>query len=111
MAELLLEFFFDRERGGFYPYAKDGEQLITRAKEVYDGAMPSGNAVAALVLSRLARLTGGERWREAAELQLSYLAGAIRRYPAGHSFTLLTLLEELWPTAELVCVSEKLPKS
>ena len=109
LAELLLEFFFDRERGGFYPYAKDGEQLITRAKEVYDGAMPSGNAVAALVLSRLARLTGGERWREAAELQLSYLAGAIQRYPAGHSFTLLTLLEELWPTAELVCASEKLP--
>ena len=110
LAGLLLELFFDEERGGFYPYAGDGEQLITRSKETYDGAMPSGNAVAALVLSRLARLTGEPHWRQAAELQLQYLAGAIRDYPAGHSFALLTLLEELWPSAELVCAAEELPE-
>lgn len=109
LAGLLLELFFDREQGGFYPYAKDGEQLITRTKEAYDGAMPSGNAAAALVLSRLARLTGEARWREAADLQLSWLAGAVRGYPAGHSVALLTLLEELWPTAELVCAAERTP--
>ena len=44
----LLEQFFDGERGGVYPYASDGEQLITRNKETYDGAMPSANSVAAL---------------------------------------------------------------
>lgn len=109
LAGVLLELFFDPAQGGFYPYAKDGEQLITRTKEVYDGAMPSGNAVAALVLSRLARLTGQTRWREAADLQFQYLAGAIQDYPAGHSFTLLALLEELWPSAELVCAAETLP--
>lgn len=109
LARLLLELFFDREQGGFYPYAKDGEQLITRTKEAYDGAMPSGNAAAALVLSRLARLTGEDRWREAADLQLSWLAGTVRGYPAGHSVALLTLLEELWPTAELVCAAEGTP--
>ena len=110
LACLLLSFFFDETRGGFYPYADDGEQLITRSKESYDGAMPSGNAVAALVLSRLARLTGKPCWRQAAELQLQYLTGAIRDYPAGHSFALLTLLEELWPSAELVCTAEELPE-
>lgn len=109
LADRLLEQFFDAERGGFYPYAKQGEQLITRTKEVYDGALPSGNAVAALVLSRLARLTGEARWQEATDLQLAYLAGTIQDYPMGHSFTLLTLLETLWPTAELVCAAEKLP--
>lgn len=109
LAGLLLDLFFDPVLGGFYPYAKDAEQLITRTKEVYDGAMPSGNAVAALVLSRLARLTGQTHWREAADLQFQYLAGAIQDYPAGHSFTLLALLEELWPGAELVCTSGALP--
>lgn len=109
LAGLLLEFFFDRENGGLYPYASDGEQLLTRSKEVYDGAMPSGNAVAALVFSRLARLTGEMRWREAFRLQLSYLAGAVEAYPAGHSFTMLTLLEELWPSAELVCTAREVP--
>ena len=108
-ARRLLEGFFDEAGGGFYPYAKQGEQLITRTKETYDGAMPSGNAAAALVLSRLARMTGENRWREAAELQFQYLAGAIQDNPAGHSFTLLALLEELWPTAELVCTSQEVP--
>lgn len=110
LAGLLLELFFDETQGGFYPYASDGEQLITRTKEVYDGALPSGNAVAALVLSRLARLTGEGHWRKAADLQLQYLAGAVREYPAGCSFTLLTLLEELWPTAELVCTAQAVPE-
>ena len=110
MAEELLERFFDGRRGGFYPYAADGEQLITRIKEVYDGALPSGNAVTALVLSRLGRLTGEEKWRQATQLQLRYLTGAIRTYPAGHSFTLLTLLEKLWPTAELICAAQAVPE-
>ena len=109
LADTLLESFFDETRGGFYPYSNEGEQLITRAKEAYDGAMPSGNAVAALVLSRLPRLTGEERFRRAKERQFRYLSGAIRDYPAGHCFTLLALLEEFWPTAELICTAGELP--
>ncbi len=111
LGEALLTDFFDWEQGGFYPYGKDGEQLITRTKGVYDGAMPSGNGMGALVLSRLARLTGEERWKRASERQLAYLAGAIQDYPAGHSVTLLALLEELWPTAELVCAAKELPEA
>ena len=110
LADHLLEFFFDWEHGGFYPYASDGEQLLTRTKEAYDGAMPSGNSAAALVLSRLARLTGETRWREAADLQLSWLAGAARDRPAGHSFALLAFLEELWPSAELVVTARETPE-
>lgn len=110
LADQLLERFFDREQGGFYPYASDGEQLLTRTKDAYDGAMPSGNSAAALVLSRLARLTGETRWREAAELQLSWLAGAAEGYPAGHSAAMLVFLEELWPSAELVVTAREVPE-
>jgi len=109
LAQLLLDFFFDPDNGGFYPYASDAEQLLTRTKEVYDGAMPSGNAAAALVLSRLARLTGLPHWQEAARLQLCYLAGAISDFAVGHSFTLLSFLEELWPNAQLVCTCKEIP--
>lgn len=83
---------------------------MTRTKEAYDGAMPSGNSVAALVLSRLSRLTGEARWREAAELQLRWLAGAAGEYPAGHSFAMTAFLEELWPTAELVAAAQETPE-
>ena len=110
LADCLLKLFFDGERGGFYPYASDGEQLLTRTKEAYDGSMPSGNSIAALVLFRLSRLTGEMRWREAADLQLSWLAGAAEGYPAGHSFAMLACLEELWPTAELVITAQKPPE-
>ena len=110
LADCLLKLFFDGERGGFYPYASDGEQLLTRTKEAYDGSMPSGNSIAALVLFRLSRLTGEMRWREAAGLQLSWLAGAAEGYPAGHSFAMLACLEELWPTAELVITAQKPPE-
>lgn len=48
LAGHLLERFFDAKHGGFYPYASAGAQLLTRKRAVYDGAMPSGNAVAAL---------------------------------------------------------------
>jgi len=110
LAEQLLENFFDREKGGLFPYGSEDEQLITRFKETHDGAMPSGNGVAALVFSRLDRLTGKKRWREVDQLQFSYLAGAVREYPTGHSFSLLAMLEELWPSAQLICAGKEMPK-
>lgn len=109
IADQLLDEFFDRESGGFFPYSSVGEQLITRSKEVYDGAAPSGNAVAALVLSRLERLTGEARFREASERQLRYLAGAVQKHPEAHCFTLLTLTETLYPTEELVVCAKEEP--
>ncbi len=109
IADHLLSEFFDVEKGGFYPYAATGEQLITRSKEVYDGALPSGNSVAALVLSRLERLTGEFRFREAAEKQLRFLSGAAQKHPEAHCFTMLTLTEALWETEELVVCTKEEP--
>ena len=102
-AEIMTEQFFDRERGGFYLYAKDGEQLIVRTKETYDGAMPSGNSVAAQVLYRLTQITGDVTWQKVLEKQLCYLAGALDGYHSGHSYGLLTMMDVLYPAKELVC--------
>ena len=110
LAGILLEQFFDAEHGGFYPYASDGEQLLTRKKDAYDGAMPSGNAAAALVPSRLVRLTGGQNWRDAAALQFRYLSGAAQEHPLGHGFALLAFSEEHWDAGELVCTSQNRPE-
>ena len=101
--KLLLEQFFDRENGGCYLYAKDGEQLIVRTKETYDGAMPSGNSVAARVLQQLAQLTGDDEMQQALEKQLYFLAGSMAGYPSGHSYALLTIMDVLYPTKELIC--------
>lgn len=73
IAWTMVQQFFDEKHGGFYVYAEDGEALIVRTKETYDGAMPSGNSVAALVLERLARITGEKRWSKALEKHMRFL--------------------------------------
>ncbi|PTX49607.1 hypothetical protein C8P63_1402 [Melghirimyces profundicolus] len=84
----MLELFGDEEEGGLYFTGKDAEKLITRTKEVYDGAIPSGNSVAALNLARLARLTGDPELREQADRQIKAFAGSIGNAPMAYSFFL-----------------------
>ena len=94
LAEAMLERFTDDD-GGFYLYSASGERLVTRPRETWDGAMPSGNACAALAFLRLADAPGGARWRERADRQLRFLAGAAKAAPTGHGFALLAMEEAL----------------
>ena len=73
-SQQMLDFFED-EDGGFYLTAHDAEELIDRPKETYDGAIPSGNSVAAMVLETLAQLTGEVKWRRSADRQMRFAAG------------------------------------
>ena len=66
VADALIDLFGDQEGGGFFTTGRDGEALIVRTKDVFDGATPSANAVAALALARLGALTGTERYTAAA---------------------------------------------
>ncbi|MCB6992274.1 thioredoxin domain-containing protein [bacterium 210820-DFI.6.37] len=102
----MLDQFFDWKRGGCFLYGKDSEKLFTRPKELYDGAMPSGNSAAALVMKRLAFFTGTSRWREAWERQKRFLLRSVR-HPAGHSFFLWVLTEEERDRGQLICTAKK----
>ena len=82
LAEVILAHFAD-PAGGFWDTADDHEALIARPRQVEDGAVPSGGAVAASVLLRLAALTGEERYRAAAETALPPVAPLAARYPTG----------------------------
>lgn len=105
MMQTLQAHFWDGQEGGFFLTADDAERLITRPKEVYDGAMPSGNAAAGLVLERLWKLTGDPVWQARADGQLAFLASKAQPYPAGHCFSLLAMGEALYPSRELVCAT------
>jgi hypothetical protein len=54
--EQVLKHFRDDLNGGFFFTADDGEQLLVRAKDANDGAIPSGNSVQLMNLLRLAVL-------------------------------------------------------
>lgn len=106
MTDKMIELFWDKNNGGFYLYAEDAEQLIHRPKEVYDGAIPSGNSVAGYVLCKIAHITGKPIYQEYADKQLKFIAGQAIEYPSIHSFTLLAMSQALYPPKEIVCVAK-----
>jgi uncharacterized protein YyaL (SSP411 family) len=64
--EYLIEHFWDDGAGGFFLTSDSGEKLIVRPKDVYDGAIPSGNSAAMLNLLRLSRITARTQYGERA---------------------------------------------
>lgn len=107
LTDKMIDKFWDDRGSGFFLNAKDSQQLIYRPKEVYDGAIPSGNSVAAYVLQRLSHITGSSRISEYADKQLSFLAGQVKDYPAGHCFSLMSFIAALYPAKEIVCVARE----
>jgi uncharacterized protein YyaL (SSP411 family) len=103
LTDWMLARFTDQDAGGFYLCDPRKESLIQQPKDSYDGALPSGNSAAALVLARLFSLTGNVRYQEASLRQNRYLTGCVSGYPAGFAFALLAFLEDLAPSCELVC--------
>ncbi|NLA76452.1 MAG: thioredoxin domain-containing protein, partial [Clostridiales bacterium] len=99
-----LSDFCDREQGGFYLYGENGEKLILRPKERYDGAIPGGNSVMAYNLVRLSHLDEDEELEKAARRQLDFLYSRAKDYPAGYAMFLLALSDYFDPPAVITVV-------
>ena len=96
----------DREQGGFFFTATDHEPLITRQKDLYDNAVPSGNSMAAMALLRLGKLTGRDDFLAAAERTLDAASAWMRQAPTATGQMLLALDFYLGPTPEIVLVGD-----
>jgi uncharacterized protein YyaL (SSP411 family) len=81
LADEILERFGDPLRGGFFVTALDGEQLITRRKDLEDHPIPSGSSSAAVGLLRLAALTGEPSYEQAALGAVRLALGVAPRFP------------------------------
>ncbi len=102
----MLAHFGDAEEGGFYLSPDDGEVLIVRSKEIYDGALPSGNSVAVANLIRLARITGEVKYEEVADKTIRAFSGAVSRNPSAHTQLLMALDLALGPMKEIVVAGD-----
>jgi uncharacterized protein YyaL (SSP411 family) len=100
LAEVMVAKFADHEAGGMWSTAD--RTLLARMKDDYDGAEPSGNAMAALALAELGRLTDEKRWIEAAQRILDWLGERMRRLPQAVPHALLALQRLQEPPARLV---------
>ena len=104
LAKEMISLFWDKQDGGFFFYGNDAEDLIVREKEVHDGAMPSGNSVATVMLARLFKYTGEVFYSEKVERLYHVFQGEIAKYPHGSTFFLQAPLLTEYPTKEIVIV-------
>lgn len=87
-----IRIFLDKKNGGFYLSESENTELFLNPKEVYDGAIPSGNSVMAYNFVRFYQLTENEKYCEFAEKQIAFLSSQANNYPAGHCMFLLAKL-------------------
>jgi uncharacterized protein YyaL (SSP411 family) len=106
LTHYLNRHFTDRNGSGFFTTSDEGDSLIVRKKEVYDGAIPSGNSVMLGNLVLLGHLTGDPLHEEQASLLADGFAGIIRRSPSAYSAYLCSLDQLLGPATDIVIAGE-----
>jgi uncharacterized protein len=103
LADVLLDQFEDKDNGGFFFTASDHEQLIHRSKTFPDESVPSGNGVAASMLTRLGYLLGETRYLDSAERTLRSAWAGIQEFPQAH-MSLLNALEDFLSSMQILIV-------
>lgn len=101
-ADYMLEHFYDRDAGGFHSTGKEHRHLLARMKPMQDTAEPSGNAQAALALTRLAVITGEEKYSEPAEKTFLVALPMIAQAPAAFPNLLLAMNLQHYGADEIV---------
>jgi uncharacterized protein YyaL (SSP411 family) len=87
LAQEMLILFGDKQ-GGFFLTGNDAPELIIRPKEIYDGAMPSGNSVAAYLLNRLYLMTSEAKWSELSNKLFKTFGASIEQSPSAYTYAL-----------------------
>ena len=104
LARLSVELFADEADGGFFQTPGDGEKLVARRKDLDDHPAPSGNAMLAYVLARLARIYGDDAMEERAAGVFRLLRDRFERAPSAFGWALVGLDLHLAPRREIAIV-------
>ena len=102
-----IELFWDESLGGFFFSSKDGEKLIVRNKDVYDGAIPSGNSVSYLNLIRLAKITAENHFNEYSKKLNKAFSSRVKESLPGSTMFLNALDFDFGPSTEIIFVGNK----
>ena len=102
LADNTISHFHDDRDGGFFFTADDGERLLVRQKDSYDGAIPSGNSVMMLNLLRLSRITGRQDLESKAIGVARAAARGVAQIPSAYSQLMVALEFLAGPPAEIV---------
>lgn len=106
LADDARNLFWDDENGGFFFTPRDGERLITNPKELYDGAIPSGNSVGAYAFLRLGHLLFNGDYTALGERVFASFSAQIERSPSAFPMLLTAYDYSLGPKREIVIAGE-----
>ncbi|MGO3169303.1 thioredoxin domain-containing protein, partial [Senegalia sp. (in: firmicutes)] len=102
-----FELFWDDENGGFFINGHDSEELILRPKEIYDGAIPSGNSVAGFNMIKLSKMLEDESYMKKYEMMIKSFGQDISDMPSAHSFFLITYMDYLKNGKNIIIAHER----
>ncbi|ERJ12445.1 thioredoxin domain-containing protein [Haloplasma contractile] len=102
----MIELFWDDEKDGFYYYGNDSEYLLMRNKEIYDGAIPSGNSIATMNFIKLSEITDEIKYEKYARKLFDAFAYKVKQSPSSHSYMLNTYLHASHPKTKVVIVGK-----
>jgi len=102
----LIEHFWDESEGGFFFTADDSEELIHRTKDIYDGAVPSGNSVGMLNLLRLGKITADASLEQRAAQLAETFSGSVSRSPSNFTQMMIALDFATGSSYEVVIVGK-----
>jgi uncharacterized protein len=106
LADIMIAQFWDEADGGFYFTSTDHEELITRTKDYFDNATPSGNSVATISLLKLGLLTQENDYQRYAVTILRTMRQAMSRYASGFGYLLSALDFYLSEPKEIAIIGE-----
>jgi uncharacterized protein YyaL (SSP411 family) len=102
----LMENFWDNNNGGFY-FTKNNDGLSNfRQKDIYDGAIPSGNSIALLNLVKLGRITANTDLEEKALLIIKAFSGIIKKSPESYTQFISSFDFLLGPSYEIIIIGD-----
>lgn len=102
-----IENFWDEKQGGFYFTGEGSEELLGRKKEVYDGAIPSGNSVALSNLLRIGRITADTELEDKADELIRLYSSQVKQAPTGFGQLLQGVYFALSQSYEIVIAGSK----
>ena len=101
-----IKHYWDDSIGGFYFTADDSEELLTRQKQIYDGAIPSGNSVAMLNLLRLSYITGDAELEKKADILSRVFSEKVNQTPIAFTQFMIAADFAVGPTYSLVIAGD-----
>lgn len=90
--DVMIANFWDETSGGFFFTSSNCETVLLRKKEVYDGAIPSGNSIALLNLLRLSLLTENTSYKDYALKIFQVFSKTIHKMPTAYTMLLAGLI-------------------